>query len=260
MTAAPAGDDYGAVTPELVAHAIRHRLVLVVGLPLATFLVFQLLQGPEPLRVEAGVTLALAIPPELVIPGSDASAAKVGETLIDDIARIVVGSVFEAAVERRLEDGSTGQASGLGLGASLSATDRHRVLDVWAAAQASGGDPAEVERISARVRAVVAAAAAELVENGDSWFSLLGADAARLRLVSGPSVRLAGPSLRSRLEKPIRLGLAAAVAVALAVILELRGGVIRTATGSNVAGESLGAIPRRPSRGARNASPGRGTG
>ncbi|MFQ5459845.1 MAG: hypothetical protein ACE5EL_03535, partial [Anaerolineae bacterium] len=90
------------MTPGAAAEALRRGAPLVVGLPAAVLALGLAASSPARVAMESRVSLVLDVPPSLVIPGSDASAAKVGETLVDDISRIVGGDVFAAAVARRV--------------------------------------------------------------------------------------------------------------------------------------------------------------
>ena len=112
----------------LIRRAILGGWPLIILVPTIALLAWWWLPPPAPVTYQARLSLALDVPPELVIPGSDASAAKVGETLIDDISRVIGGDRFAAAVAERL-DGDVAVRAGE-IGASLSATDRHRVTDI----------------------------------------------------------------------------------------------------------------------------------
>ena len=170
----------------------------------------------SPTVYQARLGLALDVPPELIVPTSDAGAAKVGETLVDDISRIVGGDRFALAVAARRGDDqivAPGEIS-----SSLSATDRHRVLDVTVTRSlAPDASPTETAALREEIAAIAAAAAEELATNGGEWFGLLGAEGARLTVVHGPVVDVGPPSLRARLELPLRVAAAAALGAALAI-------------------------------------------
>jgi uncharacterized protein involved in exopolysaccharide biosynthesis len=210
-----------------VAAALRRGWWLVVGLPVvvAAFGLYSLRDNPTVYQARIG--LALDVPPELIVPTSDAGAAKVGETLVDDISRIVGGDRFAIAVAARLESlppwgpGSDDQAVTAGeIASSLSATDRHRVLDITVTrALAAGAPTGSPDALRHQLNAIASAAAEELAANGGDWFALLGARGARLTVVDGPVAGAAPPSLRSRLEMPLRIAAAAALGAALAIAL-----------------------------------------
>ncbi len=240
--------------------ALRRGWWMVLGVPLVAAIVVAVAPPYHSLTIQARMSLALDVPTELVVPTSDAGAAKVGETLVDDISRVIGGRVFAAAVAKRmgLSDGEE-YSSPLpaDIASSLSATDRHRVLDITVTR--SDVDPPkaetklEYERVTdvhLELTAIARAAGAELTENGDQWFALLGAGGARLSVVDWPVSDILPPTLRQRLETPLRLLAALALGVALALgrwILDQR---IRsradaaTATGLPI----LGAIEGRRGR------------
>lgn len=198
---------------------LRRRWWLVVGLPLAVVATTMAVTRPEPVVYEARLRFAVDIPRSALLPGSDeGTAAKIGEALIDDIARIIPSEAFAAAVAARLPEDAHVAAGELA--SELSATDRHRVADVWVR-RAVAADAPEAERraMAEDLQAVAAAAVTELEERGPVWFARLGEDRVALTVVDGPGVRALPPSLQQRLELPLRAALALVVAVGLAFLL-----------------------------------------
>lgn len=238
---------------------LRRRAALVLGLPLAVGALSTLFHTPAPVVYETHLTFAVDIPQSALVPGSDeGTSAKVGEALIDDIHRIVQGDVFAASVKARLPEGiDFGPGDGR---SSLSADDRHRVADVTVGRALPADAPSEaVAALQAELGLVATAIVEELDENGGTWFSLLGADEVNLTIVDMPDpAQPLPPTLRQRVEIPLRIALAALIALGLALALhafderlyEARG--VERRTGLPV----LGRIPRRP----RDERSGRGRG
>lgn len=197
---------------------LRRRWVLLVGLPALVLAASLALHRPSPERLQARLSFAIDLPASALVEGSDeGTAAKVGEALIDDISRIIRGDRFAAAVASRLEgiDVAPGESE-----SSLSADDRHRVADVTVTRVAAAGEGGRA-RAETELRAIALAVVAELEENGDAWFARLGADEVVLTIVDGPRVATLGPTLRERLEIPLRVALAALVALGAAAALHL---------------------------------------
>lgn len=212
------GDDDQTVDAAAVVTILRRRAWLVLGLP-ALALVSVLFRATPPTAYEARLRVAVDIPRSLIVAGSDeGTAAKIGEALIDDVARIIPSQAFAEAVAGRLPAGVT-VAPGQ-IASDLSATDRHRVADIWVRGSApAGASVAEVTRLAAGLQAVADAAVAELEQNGQAWFARLGEDNVALTVVDRPSVARVRPSLRERLDAPLFVGLALVVGVGLAFLM-----------------------------------------
>ena len=209
-------DAFGA--PMDMLAGLGRRLPLIVGLPLIVAALSFALHTPPPVRYETHLTFAVDVPQSALVPGSDeGTSAKVGEALIDDIHRIVQGDVFAAAVQGRLPEGVS-FAPGDGR-SSLSADDRHRVADVTVGrALPADAAAAEVAAAQAELQLIAMAVVDELIQNGGEWFSLLGADDVNIAIVDMPDPATpVPPSLRDRLEIPLRIALAALVALGLAL-------------------------------------------
>ena len=201
------------------ATILMRRWWLVLGLPVVVALLTVLSGGPDDVTVEARLRFAIDIPRSVIVEGSDeGTAAKIGAALIDDIARVIPSEAFAAAVADRLPAGVDDSAGEIA--SELSATDRHRIADVWVrrtvpadALGVPGADPREdLGMIAEKV-------VEELEENGSQWFARLGEDEVALTVIDGPTVSIAAASLRSRLELPMRVALALVVGVGLAFLL-----------------------------------------
>jgi capsular polysaccharide biosynthesis protein len=195
------------------------RWWLIVGLPAAVAVLSWAGSGHRPVTYEARLRFAVDIPKSALVAGSDeGSAAKVGEALIDDVARMLPSAAFAQAVSRRLP-ADVRVAPGE-LASELSATDRHRVADVWVRrAAAPDASSEQLAALQGQLAAIGQAAVAELEENGNKWFARLGEDSVSLTVIDGPTVSEVPPTLRQRLDLPLRIALALVVAVGLAFLL-----------------------------------------
>ena len=70
------------------------------------------------------------------------------------------------------------------------------------------------------MQAIAEAAAAEISENATTYFQALGTDGAGVTLLDGPTVSEVGPSLRERLEWPMRILLGVLVGLGLIFLFE----------------------------------------
>lgn len=230
-----------------LARILRRRWGWVLGLPLVVLLFSLATARAAPTVYQARLAFAVDVPRSALVPGSEeGGAAKIGEALVDDISRIIPRDVFALAVTRRLPAG--GAVSPGELAAETSATDRHRVADVTVTrALPPGRDPrafaAELERVA---RAVVA----ELEENAGQWFARLGADDVVLTIVDAPDVVTLAPSLRERLDLPLRLLAALALGVAIALGLHALDARLYTDAEARAAAGApvLGWLPREGRR------------
>jgi hypothetical protein len=125
------------------------------------------------------------------------------EYLMDDLASAVRGADFARRVARRMDE------PGLKLSGTFGAATEFRVLTVTA----NGPDPERLAAVARASAAVLNDEAAELV-------GPLGNARPVLRLIDPPVVVPVGRALRSRLEIPIRLGLALLAGVAGAFLLD----------------------------------------
>jgi len=134
------------------------------------------------------------------------------EYLVDDLAEVVKSQAFAQDVAQR---SGLAVAAGAIQGAT-SAGKLHRILSV----SITWGNAQEMERIA---QAVTAA----LVEGGQLYFAQLGTERAAVALIDPPAIGAVGPSLRQRLDLPLRLLLALAAGVALAFLLDYLDDTIR---------------------------------
>lgn len=235
------GDD-GISLVEL-ARVLRRRWWLVLGLPAVVLGLSLATLRPAPAQYQARLAFAVDVPHSALVAGSDeGTAAKVGEALVDDISRIIPRDVFAAAVARRLP--AEMQISAGELAADTSATDRHRVTDITVTRTLPPGtDETAFQR---ELAAIAQAVVAELEENAGQWFARLGADEVRLTLVDAPDVTRLPPSLRQRLELPLRVLLALVLGIGLALLLHALDPRLYTAADAGRAARApvVGWLPR----------------
>lgn len=226
---------------------LRRQAVLVFGLPLLVGLGYRWF-GPSPaVTYQARLAVAVDIPRSAIVVGSDeGTAAKIGEALIDDLSRMIGGDVFAAAVAKHLPPAVSVQRGEIA--SALAATDRHRITDITVTRQAPADlTPEREQQLRDDLLAIAQAVVKELNTNGAAWFARLGEDAVILTVVDSPKVTVLPPSLRQRLDFPLRVLLATLIGLGLAALREVTDVTIRTAQVARevVAAPVLGCIPRR---------------
>jgi capsular polysaccharide biosynthesis protein len=138
------------------------------------------------------------------------------EYLVDDFTEVVRSELFARNVSARLADEAIDVPPGVIQG-SAATGKLHRIITLnfgW-------GDRAQLE-------AIAAAAAAELTENAGSYFQALGTDGAGVTVIDGPSIGVVGPSLRGRLDLPLRMFIAFLIGLGLIFLLDYMDTSIRT--------------------------------
>ena len=130
------------------------------------------------------------------------------EYLVDDFTEVVRSGLFAQRVSARLADQSIELPAGVIQG-SAATGQQHRIITL------SFGWGNEAQLI-----AVANAAAAEITENAAVYFQALGTEGAGVTVLDGPTVGVVGPSLRDRLEWPMRVGLGLLVGLGLIFLLE----------------------------------------
>ncbi|HID33404.1 MAG TPA: hypothetical protein EYP25_02350 [Anaerolineae bacterium] len=129
------------------------------------------------------------------------------EYLIDDFSEIVKGSEFAGAVSKRLEDQGIAVTPGQIQG-STQTGELHRILTVTI----YDSDPD-------RLTAIADAVAATMTEDAHRFMSRLLEDQGAVYLVNRGGVVPIGPSLKQRLDLPLRLALALLAGVGLAFLV-----------------------------------------
>lgn len=160
--------------------------------------------------------------------------ALASEYLIDDLSEVVRGSEFAAAVSERLASQGIDIPPGA-LQGSTQAGKLHRILNVGI----SWGNPDELAVIGDAV-------AATLQESAPAFMPRLFAQNGAAYLVNRGGVTEIGPSLRDRLELPLRLLIALAAGVALAFLAEYLDNRVRSREDVERLGLAvMGEIPKR---------------
>jgi capsular polysaccharide biosynthesis protein len=134
-------------------------------------------------------------------------AWQTSEYLVDDFTEVVRSDLFARQVSRRLAEQGLTIPAGLIQGSSATGS-LHRILSLsltW---------PARTE-----LEAITAAAVTELRENTAFYFRQLGTENAIVTILDEPTITLVGPSLRQRLELPLRIVLAFLAGILLVFLL-----------------------------------------
>lgn len=150
------------------------------------------------------------------------------EYMVDDMAEVVRGRAFADKVASKLSL-TPGSLYG-----TITSESKHRVLTL----HLSWHEPQQLQEIARTV--------AELVQKPEEFFPQLGGQEARLVLIDPPVVYPIGPSLREKLDLPLRLALALGTGIALALFLNYLDDTIRSGEEVEALGlRVLGEIPPR---------------
>ncbi|HSN77751.1 MAG TPA: hypothetical protein VL334_21970 [Anaerolineae bacterium] len=183
--------------------------VLTVLLTLALTLVTQRPWQAQPAAYTTSLSFSVGVQPQSQASGEEAYyTALASEYLIDDLAEVVRGSEFAAAVSQRL------QAEGItvppgALQGSTQAGKLHRIMTVGI----TWGNPDELVAIGDAVAAVIEQEAA-------TFMPRLFAQNGAAYLVNRGGSGAVGPGLREQLELPLRLLIALAAGIALAFLAD----------------------------------------
>lgn len=213
---------------------IRRRLWLVLGL-LGLFGLSYLVYRPQALPIyQASMRFVVGIAPE---PSTGEYytydryyAWLTAEYLVDDLSEVVKSQAFArdvaAASELNIPAGAIQGAT--------SAGKLHRILNVtiqWP-------NPQELERIANAIPQA-------LSEQAGKYFAQLGTENATTALIDPPQIGVVGPSLRQRLDLPLRLILALLAGIGLCFLLDYLDDTIRHRADLETLGlRVLGEIPR----------------
>jgi capsular polysaccharide biosynthesis protein len=159
--------------------------------------------------------------------------ALASEYLIDDLAEVVRGSEFAAAVSQRLQTQGITVPTGA-LQGTTQAGKLHRILTVSMA----WGNPDELAAISEAVIQTIE-------EDAPAFMPRLFAQNGAAYLVNRGAVGAVAPSLRDRLELPLKLMIALAAGIALAFLADYLDDRIRGREDIEALGLAvMGEIPR----------------
>jgi capsular polysaccharide biosynthesis protein len=220
---------------------LRRRWWLPLGLTalvaLLSLLQLQPWQQPPPLY-SAAMRLLVGVLPAVEV---DATAYDpryyawlTSEYLVDDFTEVVRSELFARNVSERLAGQAITVPPGLIQGSAVTGK-QHRIISL----NLTWGNQGELA-------AIAEAAALELSENAVLYFQQLGTDGAGVTLIDGPTVGVVGPSLRSRIELPLRILLGLLVGVGLVFLLDYLDTSVRNREDLEALGFMvIGEIPRR---------------
>jgi len=175
------------------------------------------------------------------VAGADATAYDpryyawlTSEYLVDDFTEVVGSELFTLAVNQRLRQEGVEIPKGLIRG-NATTGKQHRIIQLsidW--------------RDRGQLQMIAQAAADELQENAGSYFRQLGTEPALVSLLDRPSVSVAAPGVRNRLEWPLRVILALIAGVGLVFLLDYLDTSVRNAGELEKMGlPVVGVVPRR---------------
>lgn len=220
-------------------HIVWKRVWVIVVLVVVVGAASAVTYDPPPTTFQATMRFTVGIVPEQPPPteyGYDYYYTWVtSEYLADDLAEVVKGGAFAAAVEAHMA--ATGDPEPINPAGSISGSAEHRILTVTVTRT---GD----SEVADQVAHIASAVAAVLQEQAGEFFGQVAHDpaAADVTLNDPPVVVPMPASLTARLDVPLRLGLALLVGVALTFLLDyldtsVRDGAELEALGLSVLGE-----------------------
>lgn len=219
---------------------VRQRWWLPIGLMLLTALLSALQlkpwQTPAP-SYNVSLRMLIGVNP---LPASDTTAFDTryyawltSEYLVDDFTEVVRSSLFADNISKRLADQQI-QLPGNVIRGSAVSSKQHRIITL----SFSWGDRTQLEAIA---NAVIA----ELNENASAYFEQLGSNEALVKLLDAPSIGESPPSLRNRIEFPLRVALGLIVGLGLIFLLDYLDLSVRNRQELEAIGLTvLGEIPR----------------
>jgi capsular polysaccharide biosynthesis protein len=191
---------------------VRRRLWLI-GVLLALVLVIHVLMRPAPaISYQATMRFMMGIEPE-ARTGDYYTYDKyytwlTAEYLIDDTTALVRSGAFAEAVSSHLAEIGVTVPTGAIQG-STQAGQLHRILSVHLV----GGNATELGQIAQAVAEV-------LPDQIARHFAQVGTENVYASLIDPPAIGAIGPSLKQKLDLPLRLGLALVAGVALVFVLD----------------------------------------
>jgi len=213
---------------------VQRRWWIAVTLPLVVLVVSLLVRSPRVPTYQTTMRFMMGLEPEEK-RGDYYAYDKyytwlTAEYLIDDAAELVRSSAFSRAVSARLSGTGISVPTGAIRG-STQAGQLHRILTVSMA----WGD---ADQLADMANAVVAVLPGEISEH----FAQVGTSGVRASLIDPPAVGPVGPSLREKLDLPLRLLLGLVAGVALTFLLDYLDDTVHTRreleeTGMNVLAE-----------------------
>lgn len=217
---------------------VQRRMWVVIGLVLLVAVVSLFLRESTPPVYQASLRFIVGVPPEPVrgdyYTYDRYYAWLASEYLADDFSEVVKSEAFADKVTARLEvAGLQAQIPAGAIQGATVAEKQHRILSM----RITWGNPVELERIAQ-------AAATTLQEDGAKFFGQLGEEQALIHLIDPPVITPIPPSLRQRLDLPLRLLLALIAGLFLAFLIDYLDDSVRDVQELEESGFAvLGAIP-----------------
>jgi capsular polysaccharide biosynthesis protein len=218
---------------------VRRRWWILVVLTLLTIALSAWQLKPwqrPPAHYNASMRFLLGVAPEdaaATEPAYDARyyAWLTSEYLVDDFSEVLHSAFFAQNVSKRLPNQP---ALSPGVIQSSTATGvQHRIIGVTL----SWGDHNELSQLADAV-------VAELTENAAGYFRQLGTEPVLVTLLDPPNVSEALPSVRSRIEFPLRVALGFVIGLGLVFLLEYLDTTVRQRSELEAMGlEVLAEIP-----------------
>jgi capsular polysaccharide biosynthesis protein len=181
---------------------------------------------------QASVRFTIGVSSDRSVTGVDPilTAYQASEYIRDDFVEVLHSEMFAADVNANLK-GTNLTIDKNAIAGSVE--KQHRIMSMaitWGDEKQAG---------------VIASAAAKALETQNAkYFKQLGSEGASVAIIDGPDVGLVPPSLRERLDIPIRLGLALAAGLLLAFLLDYLDDTVRDAPELEAMGmKVLGEIP-----------------
>ena len=195
---------------------IKTRLWIVVALVIICLLSFLLFAPTVATSYVANMRFVVGLVPE---PSPETHYAYdryytwlTAEYLLDDLAEVVKSGVFAEDVAALAGVDLTPRA----IQGITSAGKLHRVLEV----SVNWHDHDQLARVANAVVQV-------LTNHGDSYFAQLSTNSAVISVIDPPTISPVGPSLRQRLDLPIRMVLALLAGIGLTFLLDYLDDTIR---------------------------------
>ena len=209
--------------------------VLTVALVAVLTLVMERPWQTRPPAYVTSLSFSVGVQPENPGDGEENYyTALASEYLIDDLSEVVRGSEFASAVSERLASQGIDVPPGA-LQGSTQAGKLHRILNIGI----TWGNPDELTAIGDAI-------AVTLQESAPAFMPRLFAQNGAAYLVNRGGVTEIGPSLRDRLELPMRLLIALAAGIALAFLAEYLDNRVRSRDDVEKLGLTVvGEIPKK---------------
>ncbi|MFN8440929.1 MAG: hypothetical protein U0175_09175 [Caldilineaceae bacterium] len=219
---------------------LRRRWWLPVGLMLLTafFSAIQLKpwQTPVP-SYHVSLRMLIGVSPQSTTDSTAFDtryyAWLTSEYLVDDFTEVVRSSLFAQNVSKRLAAQQIEIPANVIQGSAVS-SKQHRIITL----SFSWGERNQLE-------AVADAVEAELTENAHFYFEQLGSNDSLVKLLDSPTISESTPSLRGRIEFPLRVILGLVVGLGIAFLLDYLDLSVRNRQELEAIGLTvLGEIPR----------------